>query len=267
MSRKNLKMSKNIRKNILIFSHLANSSHVGSCLSIVDILTSLYNDIFKLNSKKKIKQLKNRFILSKGHACLALYCLLYEKKIISKKLMNTYGKNESILMQHASHYVRGVNFSTGSLGHGLPVAVGLALSNKIKKNKNKVYVLMSDGEMNEGTTWEAMLFANYHKLNNLVVIIDNNKLQSLTYTRETLNVEPLDKKFKSFGCKVLSVNGHDHKKLTKSLKYSDKKKPLVIIANTIKGKGVSFMENNIDWHYKSPTKKQLIRGIQEINNA
>ena len=205
--------------------------------------------------------------MSKGHACLALYCLLYEKKIISKKLISSYGKNNSILMQHASHYVKGVNFSTGSLGHGLPVAAGLALSNKIKKNKNRIYVLMSDGEMNEGTTWEAVLFASHHKLNNLVIIIDNNKLQSLTYTNKTLNIDPLDKKFKSFGCKVLSVNGHNHKELKKNLKVSDKKKPLVIIANTIKGKGVSFMENNIAWHYKSPTKKQLIKGIEEINNA
>lgn len=267
MISKNEQMAKNIRKNILIFSHLANSSHVGSCLSIVDILTTLYNDIFNLNSKKKVSKLKNRFILSKGHACLALYCLLYEKKIISKKLISSYGKNNSILMQHASHYVKGVNFSTGSLGHGLPVAAGLALSNKIKKNKNRIYVLMSDGEMNEGTTWEAVLFASHHKLNNLVIIIDNNKLQSLTYTNKTLNIDPLDKKFKSFGCKVLSVNGHNHKELKKNLKVSDKKKPLVIIANTIKGKGVSFMENNIAWHYKSPTKKQLIKGIEEIDNA
>jgi len=267
MTSKNKQMAKNIRKNILIFSHLANSSHVGSCLSIVDILTTLYNDIFNLNSKKKISKLKNRFILSKGHACLALYCLLYEKKILSKKLISSYGKNNSILMQHASHYVKGVNFSTGSLGHGLPVAVGLALSNKIKKNKDKVYVLMSDGEMNEGTTWEAVMFASHHQLNNLCIVIDYNKIQSLTYVRNTLKIEPLKKKIKSFGCKVVSINGHNNLQLKKAFKLNEKNKPTVIIANTIKGKGVSFMENKVAWHYRSPNNKELIKALNEIKNA
>ena len=254
MISKNKQMAKNIRKNILIFSHLANSSHVGSCLSIVDILTTLYNDIFNLNSKKKISKLKNRFILSKGHACLALYCLLYEKKIISKKLISSYGKNNSLLMQHASHYVKGVNFSTGSLGHGLPVAAGLALSNKIKKNKNRIYVLMSDGEMNEGTTWEAVLFASHHKLNNLVIIIDNNKLQSLTYTNKTLNIDPLDKKFKSFGFDTRHCDGHDFADLIPSVDYicSLKSSPSCLIFNTVKGKGFSIMENKPIWHYWNP---------------
>ena len=267
MISKNKQMAKNIRKNILIFSHLANSSHVGSCLSIVDILTTLYNDIFNLNSKKKIFKLKNRFILSKGHACLALYCLLYEKKIMSKKLISSYGRNNSILMQHASHYVKGVNFSTGSLGHGLSVAVGLALSNKIKKNKNKFYVLMSDGEMNEGTTWEAVMFASHHQLNNLCIIIDYNKIQSLTYVRNILKIEPLKKKFKSFGCRVVSINGHNNLQLKKAFKLTDKNKPTVIIANTIKGKGVSFMENKVAWHYRSPNNKELIKALNEIKNA
>tara|TARA_Y100000031_G_scaffold139607_1_gene166517 strand:- start:352 stop:864 length:513 start_codon:yes stop_codon:yes gene_type:complete len=170
-------------------------------------------------------------------------------------------------MQHASHYVKGVNFSTGSLGHGLPVAVGLALSNKIKKNKDKVYVLMSDGEMNEGTTWEAVMFASHHQLNNLCIVIDYNKIQSLTYVRNTLKIEPLKKKIKSFGCKVVSINGHNNLQLKKAFKLNEKNKPTVIIANTIKGKGVSFMENKVAWHYRSPNNKELIKALNEIKNA
>ena len=256
--------AKNIRKNILKLSFQAKSSHIGSCLSIVDIIVVLYLGILKTNLKNYKKKY---FILSKGHACLALYCLLYEIGIIKKKLLFSYGEDNSILMQHASHHVKGVVFSTGSLGHGLPVATGMALSNKIKKNNNKVYVLLSDGEMNEGSTWEALLFASHHKLNNLIIILDYNKFQSLTLTKKTLNIEPLRKKFQSFGCKVISINGHNYSQIFKSLKLIDKKKPLVIIANTIKGKGISYMENNIAWHYRSPTKDELNYALNEIENA
>ncbi len=257
-------LAKNIRKNIVRLSYQAKSSHIGSCLSIVDIIVVLYKGIFKITPKN----LKSKFfILSKGHACLALYCLLYEVGIIKKKTLMTYGKDNSLLMQHASHHIKGVNFSTGSLGHGLSVATGMALSNKISNVISKIYVLLSDGEMNEGSTWEALLFASHHRLDNLVVIVDYNKMQSLTFTKKTLDIEPLKKKFESFGCKALSINGHNYSQLYKALNSSDKKKPLVIIANTIKGKGVRFMENNIAWHYKSPSKEQLIKALKEIENA
>ena len=212
----NKKLSKKVRKHILNLSHKAKSSHVGSCLSIVDILSVLYNSIFKIGNK-------NNFILSKGHACLALYSVLYEKKIISKKDFLTYGENNSILMNHASHHVKGVNFSTGSLGHGLPVATGLALSLKLKKQNSKVYVLISDGELNEGTTWESLMFAAHHSLNNLVIIVDYNKFQSLTTVKETLNLEPLRKKFDLFNCKTFNINGHNFLQLKKTLTYKSKK--------------------------------------------
>ena len=163
--RKKLKtqnIATNVRKKLLKIALLSQSSHVGSALSIVDILVVIYSS-FK---KKK----KNSFILSKGHGCMALYSVLNEYGVISDKTLNTYGKNDTILMGHASHYVPGVNFSTGSLGHGLPAAVGIALAKKLKKDSSKVYVLLSDGELNEGSNWEAFLFASHHRLNNLRIM-------------------------------------------------------------------------------------------------
>ena len=190
------KISKNLRINILQLSHEAKSSHIGGCLSIVEILSVLFNSILGGFSPRK-KNFKDTFILSKGHACLALYCVLYEKKILNKKTLFSYGKNNSLLMSHASHHIPGVKFSTGSLGHGLPVAIGSALSSKIEKKNRKVYVLISDGELNEGTTWESLMFAAHHKLDNLCIIIDYNKLQSLTFVSDTIKLEPLRKKIES----------------------------------------------------------------------
>ena len=246
---------RNIRKNILNLTFKAKSSHIGSCLSIVEILVALY---FKILNKN------DRFILSKGHAALALYSILFEKKVISKKTLSSFGSNKTVLMNHVSNKVKGVEFSTGSLGHGLPVSVGKALKFKTNKEKNKVFVLMSDGEINEGTTWESLLFANHHKLDNLNIIIDYNKIQSMDFVSKVIKLEPLKQKLQSFGCKVYEVNGHSVKQLTKFLKVKSFNKPKVIIANTVKGKGVSFMENNNLWHYKSPDKDQLKRALNEI---
>ncbi len=246
---------RNIRSNILNLTFKAKSSHIGSCLSIVEILFALYFGVLKK---------KDRFILSKGHAALALYSTLFEKKFISKKILNSFGSNKTILMNHVSSKVNGVEFSTGSLGHGLPVSVGKALKFKTNKENNKVYVLMSDGEMNEGTTWESLLFANHHKLDNLNIIIDYNKIQSMDFVSKVIKIEPLKKKLQSFGCKVFEVNGHSVKQISKCLKKKTKDKIKVIIANTIKGKGVSFMENNNLWHYKNPNEIQLKKALKEI---
>jgi transketolase len=234
--------STKIKKSILEIANSSQCSHIGSNLSAVDILIVLYLAL--------IKRKKNFFILSKGHACLALYCILAELGYISKKKLKSFGKNNSLLMAHASHKVPGVKFSTGSLGHGLPVATGIALANKLNKKKSKIFVLLSDGELNEGSNWESILFSNHHNLDNLVIIIDYNKIQSLDTVKKTLILEPLSKKFEAFGLKVLNVNGHKHNQIFKALS-SNYSKPLVIIANTIKGKGVEFMENSILWHYKS----------------
>ena len=266
MKKINYNTGQKLRTNILKLSNLARSSHIGSCLSIVEILTVLFNNILKNYSVKK-NSLGDRFFLSKGHGCLALYCILHEKKFISKKILFSYGQNNSLLMSHVSHDVPSVIFSTGSLGHGLPVAVGSALSAKIKKSNRKTYVLLSDGELNEGTTWEALMFASHHKLNNLCLIVDYNKMQSLTTVSNTLKLEPLKKKIESFGCKAISVNGHNYFQLKKAFKFNERKKPKVIIANTVKGKGISFMENNIAWHYKFPNKRELMQALKEIDSA
>ena len=250
MNKKYNKIIRNIKTNILKLTYEAKSSHIGSSLSIVEILIALYSGTITK---------KDRFILSKGHAALALYCILFEKGFISLKTLKSYGKNNTVLMGHASHKVNGVEFSTGSLGHGLPVAVGKALKFKINKEKNKVFVILSDGELNEGTTWESIMFASHHKLNNLNIIIDNNKIQSMDFSQKVINLNPLKKKFLSFGCKVIEINGHNILKIKKAFKTKSKSRPKIIIANTIKGKDISFMENNNLWHYKNPNYKDRIR--------
>lgn len=257
MNKKIKKIIKNIRINILKKTFLAQSSHIGSCFSIVELLSVLYF--------KKLKK-NDTFILSKGHAALALYCTLFEKKILSKFELDSYGKNNSNLMAHASHKVNGVEFSTGSLGHGLPYAVGKALGEKINKTKNNVYVLISDGELNEGTTWESFLFASFHKLDNLFIIIDYNKIQSLDFVKNVMKVEPLKKKLISFNLNVKKINGHNINQIDLAISQLAKKnkRPNIIIADTIKGKGVKFMENTILWHYKSPSKNQLELALKEL---
>ena len=244
-----------VKKSILKIALLSQCSHIGSNLSAVDILVTLYLKFIKSN--------KNFFILSKGHACLSLYCILNELGYIKDKDLNSFGKNDSLLMAHASHKVPGVNFSTGSLGHGLPVATGIALANKINKKKSKVFVLLSDGELDEGSNWEALLFSSHHKLNNLITIIDYNKLQSIDSVKNSLNLEPIRKKFESFGLKVLSIDGHNHNQILKALN-SNYSKPLVVIANTTKGKGVSFMENTVLWHYKSLNLENYNKAIKNL---
>ena len=248
-------IAKKIRIRILQLSNSAKSSHVGSSLSIVEILVVLYNFFIKK---------KNIFILSKGHACLAYYCVLQKFGFFSNKTLNTYGKDNTILLSHVSHKVPGVQFSTGSLGHGLPYATGRALAEKINKSNNKIFVLISDGELNEGTTWESLLFATYHKLDNLIIIIDYNKIQSLDFTKNILKLEPLNKKIQSFGCNVKNINGHNLLQVYKSFLIKKNTKPTVIIANTIKGKGVSYMENSILWHYKFPNKEELNSSLKKL---
>ena len=248
-------IAKKIRIRILQLSNSAKSSHIGSSLSIVEILLVLYNFFIKK---------KNIFILSKGHACLAYYCVLQKFGYFSNKILNTYGEDNTILLSHVSHKVPGVQFSTGSLGHGLPYGTGRALAEKINKSNNKIFVLISDGELNEGTTWESLLFATHHKLDNLIVIVDYNKIQSLDFTKNVLKLEPLNKKFQSFGCNVKNINGHNFLQVYKSFLVKKNEKPTVIIANTIKGKGVSYMENSILWHYKFPNKEELRNGLEQL---
>jgi transketolase len=262
------KFASNIRKHSLLMVSSARASHIGSALSIADIVAILFNRILNLNPNNPKWIKRDRFILSKGHACVAVYAALALRGFIGEKELKTYGLNYSALMNHISHKVPGVEFSTGSLGHGLSFGVGKALAAKKKDESWKTFVLMSDGELAEGSNWEAFLFAAHHSLDNLTAIIDYNKLQSLTTVLDTLNIEPLSDKLRAFGWEVREVNGHDHIELEKLLSTVPwyKNKPSALIAHTIKGKGVSFMENSVAWHYKSPNQLELINAISEIES-
>lgn len=238
-------------------------SHIGGCLSIVEILVTLYNGLMVHMPSNPDWIYRDRFILSKGHCCAALYATLALEGYFDVRLLNEYGSNGSKLMVHASSRVPGVEFSTGSLGHGLPLAVGKALAAKSLNYRWNTYVLMSDGELNEGSNWEAIQFAAHHKLNNLVAIVDVNGLQSLGYTKDVLDIMPLLDKFLSFGWHCCEVDGHNVDDLHKAMNQ-DTGKPLCILAKTVKGKGVSFMEDKLEWHYKSPDEVETIRALEEL---
>lgn len=245
----------------------AKASHVGSSLSCVDILKTLYFDIMKIDPKAPRDADRDIFILSKGHAASALYATLAHRGFFPLSALDEYGKDDKRLPCHASkECMPGIEISTGSLGHGLPIGLGMALSFKHDKRHNYVYVLLSDGECDEGSNWEAALFASHHKLDNVVVVIDYNKIQALGRTNEVLNLEPLADKWKSFGWGVKEVDGHSDKELKKALSSCPIKKgsPSVVIAHTIKGKGVSFMEDKLLWHYKSPTLQDYEAAIKEL---
>ncbi len=260
-------LSKNIRINALKMVARAKASHIGSALSIADIVSVLYADVLKVFPENPAAANRDRLILSKGHACVAVYAALAEMKFFPKKDLETYGEDYSPLMNHISHKVPGVEFSTGALGHGLPFGVGKALYAKNKDLGWRVFVILSDGELDEGSNWEALMFAAHHQLNNLTLIIDYNKLQSLTSIEKTLGLEPLVDKFRAFGAHVVELDGHDHFALSQELKTPGINQPKVIIAHTTKGKGVSFMENQVMWHYRSPNEEQLAKAIGEVELA
>jgi transketolase len=257
------------RADVLRMVHRAHASHVGSCFSIADILAVLYTDILCFRADDPAWPERDRFILSKGHAAAIVYATLAQIGVLPRSDLRTYGADGSLYMTHISHKIRGVEFSTGSLGHGLPFGVGKSLAAKKLKEGWHTFVLLSDGELGEGSNWEAMMFAAHHQLDNLVAIVDYNKLQSLTTIDQTLRLEPLAEKARAFGWAVREVDGHDHAALQDALSSIpwETHKPSFLIAHTIKGKGVSFMENRVEWHYKSPTSDQLAQALEELSNA
>tara|TARA_B100001063_G_C16726584_1_gene536776 strand:+ start:559 stop:1371 length:813 start_codon:yes stop_codon:yes gene_type:complete len=260
------KRSKYLRKLIVDCLIGGGRGHMGSAMSLVEILRVLYDDIVKFNNKDPLNENRDRVILSKGHGCLALYSILADKKFFDKKILKTSSKFGSILGGHPETKVPGVEASTGALGHGLPIGVGMALAGKLKKKKFGVYVILGDGEINEGSIWESAMIASKHKLDNLKVILDYNKIQSYGPTKEVLDLEPLKKKWESFGFKVKEVDGHNVKTIKKSLKemVKIKKYPSILICHTVKGKGFSFAENNPFWHHKNNfTPEEII----QINNS
>lgn len=259
-------LAKRIRAQALRMVTCAKASHIGSALSIADIMAVLYGRVLRVSSAAPDHPERDRFILSKGHACVAVYAALAETGFIDRELLDTYGADGSILMAHISHKVPGAEFSTGALGHGLPFGTGKALAAKRRGASWRTVVLTSDGEWGEGSNWEAALFAAHHRLDNLICILDYNKLQSLRTVDETLRLEPLHSKFEAFGWAVREVDGHDHHALTNALEAAPwhDGKPIMLIAHTTKGKGVSFMENKVEWHYRNPTPQLLERALTEI---
>jgi transketolase len=258
----------NLRKKILHTIYLSKASHIASNLSIVEILTVLYGRILKYDQKNPTWEERDRLILSKGHAAVVLYSILSEAGFFPDTWLDSYSSKESILLGHISHHVPGVELSTGSLGHGLPVGVGIAMSLKHDKSNSKVYVIISDGELDEGSNWEAFMFSGHHKLDNLIVILDYNKIQSYGSVNEIIALEPLRKKMESFQWSVEEVDGHNCNELEKILSNTPFKqnKPSIVIANTIKGKGISFMENNLLWHYKNPDGEEYKKALKELES-
>lgn len=258
-----------IRRHTLRMVHHANASHIGTCLSMADILAVLYGDVLRYRVEDPAWPDRDRFILSKGHGAAALYAILAECGFFPVDWLARYNDDGSSLTGHASHHVPGVELSTGSLGHGLSVGCGLALAAKRDSRGFRTFVLLSDGELDEGSVWEALLFAPQHSLDTLVAIIDHNKIQSFGAIEDVLNLASLADKLRAFHWAVTEVDGHDHDALRAALTRlpSQEGKPTAIIAHTVKGKGVSFMEHQLAWHYKSPNDEQLAAAMAELNES
>lgn len=261
--------ARDIRIKALEMVHRVNASHIGGALSIADIFAVLYGEILNIDPKNPEWSDRDRLIYSKGHACSSLYAALALRGFFPEKDLETFGLNGSSMMTHISHYIKGVEFSTGSLGHGLPFGCGKALAAKRQKKLWRTFVIVSDGEMNEGTNWEAILFAGHHQLDNLTMVIDYNKIQSLDRVANVLKLDPLSDKLNAFGWTVKEVDGHDHVQIKESFGNIpwEPKKPCCLIAHTIKGKGVDFMEDKIEWHYKSPNNEQLQSAIKQLKEG
>ena len=260
-------LSTKIRAHVLRMTHRAKSSHVGSSLSIADLLAVLYGGILRINPARPQSPGHDRFILSKGHACAAVYAVLAEHGFFPKEWLDTYYLDGSHLAGHITHHgVPGVEASTGSLGHGLSIGCGMALAGKRGGQSYRVFTLLSDGECDEGSTWEAALFAPHHHLDNLVAIVDYNKIQSFGRVKEVLDLEPLAGKWQAFGWATREIDGHDFNQIENALRSVpfEPGRPSCVIAHTIKGKGVSFMENQLAWHYKPPDDEELRRALAEL---
>ena len=262
------KLAKKIRITALTACKNSRSSHIGSCLSCIDIMAVLYGGWLRVTPESVEDENRDRFILSKGHAAAAMYATLCVSGFLSDDDMCSYGEGGSSLGGHVHSHVDGVEVSTGSLGHGLPLGAGMALGMSRAGRTGQVVVLMSDGELNSGANWEALMFAASQKLDNLIAIVDRNRLQAMGSTEDIIPLEPLMPRFEAFGWEVRRIDGHDHFAVEGALEEGRIHfgKPFVIIADTIKGKGVSFMENEVVWHYRSPDAQSFAKAVEEIEN-
>lgn len=257
-----------LRSRIIETSHKAGIPHLGSCLSCVDILTALYFSVLRIDPKNPRAMDRDRFILSKGHGAPALFQVLAMRGFYPEKMLETYGEDGGLFAEHppAPNELAGIEAATGSLGHGLPMALGMALAGRIKKLNYHVYAVLSDGECNEGSVWEAAMLAAAQKVSHLCIIIDFNKWQATGRSREVMALDPLADKWRAFGWNAEEVDGHSMPNLLKALKNfpADNNKPTAIIAHTVKGKGVSFMEDDNNWHYRTPSADEVIAAKREL---
>lgn len=259
-----------IRRHAVNMTRAGKSSHVGSVLSMADIMAVLYGRVLRVDPARPDRPDRDRFLLSKGHAGAGVYATLAERGFFSVDELATHCQDGSRLSGHVSHKgVPGVELSTGSLGHGLSVAAGMALAAKLDDQDHRVFVVLSDGECDEGSVWEAVMFAAHHRLDNLTVVVDYNKIQSLAPVAETLALEPFTDKWRAFGWSVTEVDGHDHAALERALAGAPVQSglPSVTIAHTTKGKGVSFMEDTVLWHYRSPQGDEFDAAMAELESS
>lgn len=264
-----VEIARRIRRHCIEMTHRANASHVGSSLSVADLLAILYGRILRLDPSQPSWADRDRFILSKGHGCAALYAALAERGFFPVDWLETYYRDGSPLAGHATHKnIPGVEVSTGSLGHGLPIATGMALAAKRDCRSYSIFCLLSDGECDEGSVWEAALFAPQHKLDNLVAMVDYNKIQSFGRVKEVIDLDPLAAKWTAFGWAAREIDGHDLSAIEIALNQVpfEPGKPSCIIAHTIKGKGVSFMEDKLLWHYRSPKGEEFQAALAELEH-
>lgn len=268
MDKKTLeKHAKNVRKNIVKMVHAAKSGHPGGSLSAADIVTCLYFNEMNVNEENVESNKRDRFVLSKGHASPLLYSVLAEKGFISEEELLTFRQVNSKLQGHPNmNYVKGVDMSTGSLGQGISCAVGMAMANKLDNSEYRVYALLGDGECEEGQVWEAAMAAAHYKLDNLCAILDYNGLQIDGNITDVMNPAPFGKKFEAFGWHVITIDGHDMEAITSAYAKAKecKGKPTMIVAKTIKGKGVSYMENNYAWHGVAPSDEELAIALKDL---
>ena len=264
------KISAEIRSKIVSYSKYSGIPHLGSCLSLVDILVAIYFDVANVNGSAPLDKNRDRIVLSKGHGAPALFQILAAKGYFPEDWLFRPGHGGGLFGEHppTPAHLPGIEAATGSLGHGLPMALGMALNGKIRKLSYHNYVICGDGECNEGTIWESLMFAAAKKLDNLTVIVDNNGWQATGKIDDVLGVDPLDKKFEAFGFQTVVIDGHNIEQLCSTLKILKmSNRPSAIIAKTIKGKGVSFMENDNNWHYRIPNSEELALAKLELKGS
>lgn len=259
--------AKRIKLKALEMAYRAKSSHMGGNFSMADVIAVLYHDIAKYNSSNPNDEYRDRIVLSKGHCCAVIYAALAECGFFAEKELDSFGENGSIFSCHISCKVPGVELSSGSLGHGAVVASGMAMNGKLKDKNYHVYTIVGDGECNEGSIWEMVMFAGQQKLDNFTVIIDANKMQAMGDTKDILDISPLSEKWRQFGWHAIDIDGHNHDEIKKAFKEDSCGKPKVIVSHTIKGKGVSFMENSLWWHYQIPYGDYYKNAVKELEES